>query len=131
MWYILNVKTNSSIVKNINEEHEKSLSVNDRIGLLITKAVGTMWCAYAFVLLALISLPAAIQGGVATLISWIAQTFIQLVLLSIIMVGQNLQSRHDQLRAENDYNVNVKAEAEIERLHAKIDRLLVQMAKKK
>ncbi len=90
-----------------------------------------MWCAYAFVLLALISLPAAIQGGVATLISWIAQTFIQLVLLSIIMVGQNLQSRHDQLRAENDYNVNVKAEAEIERLHAKIDRLLVQMAKKK
>lgn len=122
---------NSSIVKNINEEHEKSLSLNDRVGLLITKAVGTMWCAYAFVLLALISLPAAIGGGIATLISWIAQTFIQLVLLSIIMVGQNLQSRHDQMRAENDYNVNLKAEAEIEKLHAKIDRLLAQMAKKK
>ncbi len=122
---------NKSIVKNINEEHEKSLSLNDRIGLVITKAVGTMWCAYFFVILALISLPAAIAGGVATLISWIAQTFIQLVLLSIIMVGQNLQSRHDQLRAENDYHVNLKAEAEIEKLHAKIDRLLVQIAKKK
>src|SRR4051812_18029268 len=65
---------------------------NNWLAVKITNVVGTMWCAYAFAALALISLPAAIHGGVATLISWIAQTFLQLVLLSIIMVGQNVAS---------------------------------------
>ena len=52
-----------------------------------------MWCAYLFAFLALISLPAAIKThDVVTIVAWIAQTFLQLVLLSIIMVGQNLNS---------------------------------------
>jgi hypothetical protein len=60
----------------------------------ITKVVGTMWCAIAFALIALVSLPGALAtGNVVTIISWIAQTFLQLVLLSVIMVGQDLQSR--------------------------------------
>ncbi|MGV8850849.1 MAG: hypothetical protein ACOH16_15050 [Propionibacteriaceae bacterium] len=60
----------------------------------ITKVVGTMWCAIAFALLALVSLPGALAtGNLVTIISWIAQTFLQLVLLSVIMVGQDLQSR--------------------------------------
>ena len=53
-----------------------------------------MWCAIAFALLALVSLPGALAtGNLVTIISWIAQTFLQLVLLSVIMVGQDLQSR--------------------------------------
>ena len=63
---------------------------NGWLAVKITNGVGTMWCAYAFSILALISLPDAIRGGRATLISWIAQTFLQLVLLSIIMVGQKV-----------------------------------------
>jgi hypothetical protein len=63
---------------------------NDWLAVNITNIVGTMWCAYAFAALALVSLPAAIRGGTATLIGWIAQTFLQLVLLSIIMVGQKV-----------------------------------------
>ena len=63
---------------------------NGWLAVKITNAVGTMWCAYAFTLLALISLPTAIQAGIGPLISWIAQTFLQLVLLSIIMVGQKV-----------------------------------------
>ena len=59
----------------------------------ITSAVSTMWCAYAFTCLALVSLPDAIRGGRATMVSWVAQTFLQLVLLSVVMVGQSLQSR--------------------------------------
>jgi hypothetical protein len=52
-----------------------------------------MWCAYLFAALALISLPAAIKtGDVVIIVAWIAQTFLQLVLLSIIMVGQNVAS---------------------------------------
>jgi hypothetical protein len=62
-----------------------------------------MWCAYAFAGLALISLPAAIRGGTATLISWIAQTFLQLVLLSIIMVGQNIASKKSDRQLEQTY----------------------------
>lgn len=65
---------------------------NTRLALLITKVVGSMWCAYAFGLFDLISLPAAIRGGTATIVAWIAQTFLQLVLLSVIMVGQNVQA---------------------------------------
>lgn len=65
---------------------------NGWLAVTITNSVGTMWCAYAFTILALISLPEAVHGGTATLISWIAQTFLQLVLLSIIMVGQKVAS---------------------------------------
>lgn len=72
------------------EKHQNRF--NDWLAVKITNIVGTMWCAYAFAALTLISLPEAINGGVATLVSWIAQTFLQLVLLSIIMVGQNIAS---------------------------------------
>lgn len=65
----------------------------DRAGVLITRAVGTMVCALLFAALALVSLPDAIKGGRAALIAWIAQTFLQLVLLSIIMVGQRVQAK--------------------------------------
>ncbi|MBV9540312.1 MAG: hypothetical protein JO167_03520 [Alphaproteobacteria bacterium] len=63
---------------------------NGWLAIKITNAVGTMWCAYVFAALALVSLPQAIQGGTGPLISWIAQTFLQLVLLSVIMVGQKV-----------------------------------------
>ena len=69
---------------------------NGWLAVNITNVVATMWCAYAFAVLAFISLPAAISGGTATLVAWIAQTFLQLVLLSIIMVtsDQNSTFRH-------------------------------------
>jgi hypothetical protein len=67
--------------------------VNDKIAEAITKGVATMWCAYAFAILTFISLPSAIKThSVIQIVGWIAQTFLQLVLLSIIMVGQNLAS---------------------------------------
>ena len=73
---------------------------NDWLAVKITSVVGTMWCAYAFACLALVSLPAAIRGGTATLIAWIAQTFLQLVLLSIIMVGQKVASAKSDRQLE-------------------------------
>lgn len=97
------------------------MNMLDKVAVVITKIVGTMWCAIAFTILALISLPAAIHGGVATIISWIAQTFLQLVLLSIIMVGQNLQSRHSEIRADADYETNVEAKKDIETLMKRLD----------
>ena len=99
---------------NANIRHKESLNTLDKVAVYITSLVGTMWCAIAFTALALVSLPDAIKGGKATTISWIAQTFLQLVLLSVIMVGQNLQNKHSEARAESDYDVDVKAELEVE-----------------
>ena len=66
---------------------------NKSLAAKITSGVATMWCAYVFAAIALISLPNAIRtGDIITIVSWIAQTFLQLVLLSIIMVGQNAAS---------------------------------------
>lgn len=77
---------------------------NTMIALTVTKSVGSMWCAYAFAILALISLPSAIKSGDSIIIiSWIAQTFLQLVLLPIIIVGQNVQAAASDARAENDH----------------------------
>ena len=80
------------------------LSLNNRIGLWVTKHVGTMAAAYIFFGLSLVSLPAAIaSGNVIVIVSWIAQTFLQLVLLPIIIVGQNLQAKSSEDRAIATY----------------------------
>jgi len=74
---------------------------NGRVALTLTTVVGTMWCAYAFAVLALIALPAALgSGNLQTVISWVSQTFIQLVMLSVIMVGQNILGQAQDKRAE-------------------------------
>ncbi len=92
---------------------------NAKLALVITRSVGTMACAYVFSVIALISLPAIlIQAGVLTssqvpkfftksgiilVVAWIAQTFLQLVLLSVIMVGQRVQSLASDGRAEKEF----------------------------
>jgi hypothetical protein len=78
---------------------------NNRLGLGITTRVGTMWAAYAFFGLTLVSLPGAIaSGNTIVIVSWIAQTFLQLVLLPIIIVGQNIQAKAADERAIATYN---------------------------
>jgi len=82
----------------------KPKSVNEKLGLGITKRVGTMWAAYAFFGLTLVSLPAVImKGDPVQIVSWIAQTFLQLVLLPIIIVGQNIQAAAAEKRAIMTY----------------------------
>jgi hypothetical protein len=78
--------------------------LNAKVGLKITVVVGTMWCAYLFTLLALVSAPSAFSSGNRLIIvSWIAQTFLQLVLLPIIIVGQNVQAAAADARSEATY----------------------------
>jgi hypothetical protein len=76
---------------------------NTAFALKITAGVGSMWCAYIFAGIALFGLPSAIHGGLGGIVQWIAQTFLQLVLLSIIIVGQNVQAAASDERAENTY----------------------------
>jgi len=82
---------------------DEHVGFNGRFALLLTTAVGTMWAAYAFAVLALVALPSALGGGLLPLIQWVSQTFIQLVMLSVIMVGQNIVSRAADKRAEMTY----------------------------
>ena len=83
---------------------DEHVGFNGKIALILTTIVGTMWCAYAFAVLALVALPSAIQGGsVLDLVQWVSQTFIQLVMLSVIMVGQNILSRASDKRADMTY----------------------------
>ncbi|NTW13666.1 MAG: hypothetical protein HGA31_01390 [Candidatus Moranbacteria bacterium] len=82
---------------------DEHVGFNGRLAVIITNIVSTMWCAYVFAALALISLPTAIHGGTATLVSWIAQTFLQLVLLSVIMVGQKVSAAASDKQARQTF----------------------------
>lgn len=72
---------------------------NKTLAIRVTDIVGSMWCAYAFALFDILSLPNAIKGGTSTIVSWVAQTFLQLVLLSVIMVGQKVQGDASDARS--------------------------------
>jgi hypothetical protein len=76
---------------------------NAWLAVKITDGVGTMWCAYIFAIIALIGLGPALKPGGEGLIAWIAQMFLQLVLLSIIIVGQNIAAASSDKQSENTY----------------------------
>jgi hypothetical protein len=83
---------------------DEHVGFNGRVALLLTTVVGTMWCAYAFAVLALVALPSALaDGSMLAIVQWVSQTFIQLVMLSVIMVGQNILSKAGDRRAEMTY----------------------------
>lgn len=111
-----------TVVRNVNLEHQKQLTRLERLALTITKRVGTMgffllifvwtvcWLGWNFLA------PKALQFDPPTaFVLWLfISNMIQILLMPLIMVGQNLQGDHAELRAESDYEVNVKAEREIE-----------------
>ena len=107
---------------------------NTFLALKITAGVGTMWCAYAFAALALVSLPDAIRGGTSTTVTWTAQTFLQLVLLSIIIVGQNVQAAGADARAQATYedadavlHTALEIERHMEAQDAEIEKILAEI----
>ena len=93
--------------KTLKADVDKVEGVNAKIGLSITLIVGTMWCGYVFAFLAFVSLPEALKelskGHTLAAIAWLSQTFFQLVLLPIIIVGQNLQNAAADARAAKTF----------------------------
>ena len=80
------------------------VGLNGKIGLAITTLVGTMICGYIFAIIALISLPSAITShSLTVIIAWVSSNFLQLVLLPVIIVGQNLQAKASDQRAVQTY----------------------------
>ena len=102
---------------NSNQTHQDKLGPLDRAGVFITRSVGTMWAAILFTSLALVSLPAAIAShDRIVIIAWIAQTFLQLVLLPIIMVGQNIQGKHTETMADEEFKTTQTTYKDLEHL---------------
>jgi hypothetical protein len=97
---------------------------NNRLAVLLTNVVSTMWCSYAFGILALVSLPTALTLGTGAIVSWIAQTFLQLVLLSVIMVGQEVQNKKSERRAIQDHAMLIAQLAEIKEMNESLRLLL-------
>lgn len=92
---------------NVNEQHAaERLSLNDRIAVWTARHVGSMFCAYAFFIIGLGTFLAALSGNIvlALVASAFSGNLLQLVLLPIIMVGQNVQARHSELQAEETYH---------------------------
>lgn len=79
---------------------------NQWLAVKATGMVGTMECAYLFTALALISLPSVLStGNVIQIVAWITQTFLQLVLLSVLMVGQNIMGQASEKRTRETHQI--------------------------
>ena len=133
--HVLNPPATHAEVRGV--DHQSAVvRLNARVGLLITQAVGTMWTAYLFTVLALFSLPYVlslfhafahtfpgwlVKASILALVAWIAQTFIQLVLLPIIIVGQNIQAEASDRRAEATYEDTVALQKAGVALHALLE----------
>lgn len=78
--------------------------INTRAAVLVTRAVGTMYCAYLFTILALYGLPAALHGGPAGFVQWASSQFIQLVLLPIIIVGSAVLAEASDRLAKRQFD---------------------------
>jgi uncharacterized membrane protein len=108
--------------QNVNELHKaehQSAGINTRIAVALTKTVGTMWMAYTFATIAIIGLlgiEGIISPTAAILVAWISQTFIQLTLLPIIMVGQNVLGRKSELQADEAFKTTVNSYKDIEHI---------------
>ncbi len=98
------------MIKNANEEHKENLSLSDKIALYITNKVGTF--AFFIFTVCLTILPFIIPG-LMNIIQFISSAFLQLILLPLIIIGQNLQSKHAELRAESAYDTSIKSESKI------------------
>lgn len=91
----------------VDGQHDRSNPLarfNATLAVAITKAVGSMGCAYLFALIALVSLPSAIASGdPVVVVQWLSSVFLQLVLLAVILVGGNVAAAAADKRAVDTF----------------------------
>jgi len=119
-WHSIHVQ--GKPIRNVNQVHAESLSNLERIAIVVTDRIGTM--GFFFIILGWTILwlgwnvlaPANLRfDPYPAFVLWLfISNLIQIHLMPLLMVGQNLQGRHSELRAESDYQVNLKAEKEVE-----------------
>lgn len=108
---IRELKETFAPIANPNIVHRSHMSKLDIAALFVTKKVGSIGFFFACVILVTIPL---IFTQAISIVQYISSGILQLILLPLIMIGQNLQGRHAEIRAQHDFDTNVKAEKEIE-----------------
>lgn len=116
------LKNHYKPILNANVSHKESLSKIDKLALWITEKVGSMGFFLIIFVWTIIWLgwntlapsPARFDPYPAFVLWLFISNMIQIFLMPLIMIGQNLQSKHSEIRAEMDFEINKKAEAEIE-----------------
>jgi len=109
-------------IRNANIEMKKNLSRLDKIAVWITDNVGTMGFFLIVFIWTVLWLgwnslaPKEIRfDPFPAFVLWLfISNVLQIFLMPLLMIGQNLQSDHAEVRAEADFEVNTKAEVEIE-----------------
>lgn len=113
------------MAKNPNRIHKDSLTRNEKFASMIADGLGSPWTIYIFALLALISLPAVLSSHDLTLIiSWITQTFIQLVALSVLQAKAVIDGRHAQILAEETHKNAQLAEQSAEEVLEMLEEII-------
>ena len=124
--------------RNVNVRHKERLSRMDKLAIGITKKVGSMgffmvvftWTAVWLAWNTLAPVQLRFDPFPAFVLWLFISNMLQIFLMPLIMVGQNLQSRHSEIRAEEDYLINKKAELEIETILKHLenqDKLILQI----
>ena len=117
-------------IRNVNKEHLEGLSRLDRFALWITRHVGTtgfflliaFWTAGWLLWNTFAAQEARFDPFPAFALWLFISNVIQISILPLIMIGQNLESRHSELRAQADFEVNIKAEQEVKVIMEHLER---------
>ncbi len=124
------IRKRERVSRNVNELHDQQLTFGERIADRLADVAGSWGFILGF--LALIALWIAVNSFLLLQRPWDPYPFILLNLIlsllaglqaPVIMMSQNRQEAKDRIRSEHDYEVNLKAEMEIEQLHSKLDTL--------
>ncbi|HLJ56747.1 MAG TPA: DUF1003 domain-containing protein [Chthonomonadaceae bacterium] len=132
-------------LRNVNKEHRERLSPLQKLAVAITDHVGSMgffllilawtvtWCGYNILATLVPAIHLKPFDPFPAFVAYLLMSnVIQILLMPLIMVGQNVQGAHSELRAEHDLEVNIKAEKEIEVILAHLEQqqqLLLQLVK--
>jgi len=117
-------------IRNVNADHRKSLSHLELFAVWITDKVGSMgffivvfaWTIFWLGWNTLGPKESRFDPYPAFVLWLFLSNVLQIFLMPLIMIGQNLQGRHSEARAESDFEVNVKAETEIETILLHLER---------
>lgn len=106
--------------RNVNEYKRAIASFNQRLALVITSMVSTMWAAYIFAVLAIIGFP-GFDATPPQYVQWLSQTFIQLVMLAILSVSQGLIGKHQELQEDERFTTTQKMYHDLEDVHQHLE----------
>lgn len=124
-------------MNNPNKILEENLTISDKIALVITGKIGTIYFFSVVVLWTTLWLlwnnfgPQKLRFDPAPdFLLWLfISNVIQLFLLPLLLIAQNLSGKHAEITADNDFLIDTKTHAEIELLHKKMDEILLLLNK--